>query len=281
MTVPWPAATLAGGGIAAGLALAVLKAVPRAFLVENRSGSMVPATLGWALMGGFLGGAAIGVFLTGMPGGRDAVTVLLGCAGAGLLFWVGLVDDLRGHGPRGLVGHLRSLFQGRLTTGILKLLVGAAIGIGLAIWLGGGTVRVVASSVLIVVSINLWNAFDVAPGRALKWGIVVLGVVLATAVGRTVAVLVGAGLGAAAGILFFDVRERGMLGDAGSNPLGLLGGLGLAVILPTWGLVAAALVVLALQTLAETVTISRVIEAVPPLRWFDRLGRRARPQPRS
>jgi hypothetical protein len=30
-----------------------------------------------------------------------------------------------------------------------------------------------------------------------------------------------------------------------------------------------------LNVLADTVTLSRVIDAVPPLRWFDRLGRAA------
>jgi len=33
------------------------------------------------------------------------------------------------------------------------------------------------------------------------------------------------------------------------------------------------LIVIGLNVLAETVTFSRTIEAVPPLRWFDRLGR--------
>jgi hypothetical protein len=65
-----------------------------------------------------------------------------------------------------------------------------------------------------------------------------------------------------------------MLGDAGSNPLGFIVGTGLAAILPTWGVILAAVMALGLQVAAETVTISRLIEAVPPLRWYDRLGRR-------
>jgi hypothetical protein len=59
--------------------------------------------------------------------------------------------------------------------------------------------------------------------------------------------------------------------------IAVLVGLGLAVVLPTPGLLAAATVALLLQVAAETVTISRLIEAVPPLRWFDRLGRRPEP----
>jgi UDP-GlcNAc:undecaprenyl-phosphate GlcNAc-1-phosphate transferase len=132
----------------------------------------------------------------------------------------------------------------------------------------------VAAAVLIAGSINLWNALDVVPGRALKWAAIALVPVLAATVAEPYGVIAGAALGGVAGVLPFDLRERGMLGDAGSNPLGLLVGLGLAVTLPTWGVVVAALAVLALQVAAETVTISRAIEAVPALRWFDRLGRR-------
>ncbi|HJV04176.1 MAG TPA: hypothetical protein VJ868_02825, partial [Actinomycetota bacterium] len=86
--------------------------------------------------------------------------------------------------------------------------------------------------------------------------------------------LQAATLGAAAAVLPFDLLERGMLGDAGSNPLGFLVGVALAAVLPTGGVVAAAVGVLLLQVVAETMTISRLIESTPPLRWFDRLGRR-------
>ena len=81
-------------------------------------------------------------------------------------------------------------------------------------------------------------------------------------------------VGAGVGVLPFELAERGMLGDAGSNPLGLVTGVILAAILPGWALVVATAVVLVLQVLAETVTISRTIDRVPPLRWYDRIGRR-------
>jgi hypothetical protein len=38
-------------------------------------------------------------------------------------------------------------------------------------------------------------------------------------------------------------------------------------------LIPAVLIVIGLNVLAETVTFSRTIEAIPPLRWFDGLGR--------
>ncbi|HZA27936.1 MAG TPA: hypothetical protein VE915_09930, partial [Actinomycetota bacterium] len=160
------------------------------------------------------------------------------------------------------------------TTGIVKLAAGVAAGTALALIMGGGPIRVVASAVLMAVSANVWNALDVVPGRALKAAIVALVPILLASWEAPLALLAAATLGAGAALLPFDLLERGMLGDAGSNPLGFLVGVGLAEVLPTPAVVAAALGGLILQVAAETVTISRLVEASPPLRWFDRLGRR-------
>jgi UDP-GlcNAc:undecaprenyl-phosphate GlcNAc-1-phosphate transferase len=188
---------------------------------------------------------------------------------------VGLLDDLFGGAERGIGGHLRAALGGRPTTGILKLVVGVAAAVVLALHLAEDPVRIAGIAVLVAVCTNLWNALDVVPGRALKWAALVLLPVVALAWPRPSGPVLATALGATLAVLPFDLRERGMLGDAGSNPLGFLVGLGLAVVLPTAGVLAAALVALLLQVAAETVTISRLIEATPPLRWLDRLGRRS------
>jgi hypothetical protein len=269
----WPLVAVAvAAPTAAVLAAVVIRSAPPSLLVENRMGRVVPAVLGWGLVGGAVIGL-MAVELLWAGAGKSSALMLGGLALVALLA-AGFLDDLRGRHARGFRGHLGSLIRGRVTTGIVKLVVGLAVGLWLAVWADGGPVRVAVSALLIVVSINLWNALDVVPGRALKWGIVALGPVLAVGLDGSAGVLAGAGLGAAVAVLPFDLRQRGMLGDAGSNPLGLLAGLGLALLLPTWGIAAAAAAALALQVAAETVTISRLIEAVPPVRWFDRLGRR-------
>ena len=43
--------------------------------------------------------------------------------------------------------------------------------------------------------------------------------------------------------------------------------------LADWAVVLSAGIAVVVNAVAETVTLSRVIEAVPPLRWFDALGR--------
>jgi UDP-GlcNAc:undecaprenyl-phosphate GlcNAc-1-phosphate transferase len=272
LTALWAGvAAVAAAVAAAGGAAVLIRRPPDRLLVINRRGRPIPAVLGWAFTAGVAVGWVLVVLWGGLPTGVLGLEVV---GGLGLVAAAGFLDDLAGHRARGFRGHLASLARGRMTTGILKLVVGVAAGVTLAVAAGGGIVRVVASAVLIVVSVNLWNALDVAPGRALKWGLAALGVVLLTALSRPAGALAGAGFGAAVAVLPFDLGERGMLGDAGSNPLGLVAGLGLAAVLPTWGVILAAAAALVLQVAAETVTISRLIEATPPLRWVDGLGRK-------
>lgn len=234
---------------------------------------MVPAVLGLAFLGGLLAGSVAARLGEGGRSGDVETVVLVGAVAMGV---AGLIDDLLGHrGARGLLGHLAGLIRGHLSTGLLKLAVGVGAGIALSVWMGGPPIRIVATAVLVPVAANLWNGLDVRPGRSLKWAIVVLLPILAASRELGFGHIAAAALGGAVGILPFDLLERGMLGDAGSNPLGLVVGAGLAIVLPTAGVVAAAAVALALQVAAETVTLSRLIDSAPPLRWFDLLGRRS------
>jgi UDP-GlcNAc:undecaprenyl-phosphate GlcNAc-1-phosphate transferase len=277
MSLGWAGlAFAAGAAVAATLAAAIVASAPRRLVRTSYAGRPVPAVLGLAMMLSItLVVALVGLVRGGALQLDPAAAVAIPALAAAVVATVGALDDLMGSEEhRGFRGHLGGILRGRLTTGVAKLAVGVAAGVFLAVGMGGGPVRVVAAAVLIAGSINLWNALDVVPGRALKWAAVVLVPVLVATAGEPYGIVAGSALGGVAGVLAFDLRERGMLGDAGSNPLGLLVGLGLALALPTWGVVAAAAAVLALQAAAETVTISRAIEAVAPLRWFDRLGRR-------
>jgi len=205
-----------------------------------------------------------------------AAATLLTTAGFGLL---GAFDDVVGVGQSGgFKGHLRALARGELTSGVVKLLGGAALGIVVSgpLATGDGTVvGALRDGAVVALAANAVNLFDRAPGRAVKVAaavFVVAAVVARTPVLATPAVGIGAGLG----LLRPDLQERAMLGDAGANPLGALCGLALLCAVPSSGgrwLVLAAL--LALNGASEFVSFSRVIDAVPPLRWADRLGRTA------
>ncbi len=236
----------------------------------NHRGALVPRTLGMALAAA----AAAATMLWAIAGDLHAAGwgTLAGCL---LVFGAGLVDDLVPVGPRGLRNHLRSLAAGRMTTGILKVLVttGAAV---VVVTLQGSRPAYAGLSgvVLIAASANVWNGLDVRPGRALKAFVLPATAFLIWGTLMRAPAVAGL-LGGAVAILPLDLRERAMLGDAGSNLLGFGAGLALALTLPDpWVPVAAAIAVV-LNVVAETVSFSRVIEGSATLRFVDGLGRRA------
>ena len=239
--------------------------------VENHRGVVVPRTLG-ILLTVCAGASAVVVATTGASA-KPVTRAGWGAVVASfLVFAAGLVDDLSPAGPRGLRNHLRAMASGRMTTGIVKLVVVAAAAVVSVALQGGpkGFVRV-AGVVLVAGCANLWNGLDVRPGRALKFGALgMLGV--ATAPFWLLPTLPGVAVGAALA-LWPDLREHAMLGDAGANLLGFTIGLGLYLVLADAWVVVVAVSVVALNVVADTVTLSRVIDAVSPIRWFDRLGR--------
>jgi hypothetical protein len=186
---------------------------------------------------------------------------------------VGFADDRWGRADaRGFAGHLGALSEGRLSTGLLKvvLLGGGAIIFGVLVF--GGGWRAFVAALLLAGCANLANLFDVRPGRAFKF----LGVpvVLLLFLAPQGAVLAVAGVaGGAIALFYFDLRGRIMLGDAGAAIWGAV--LGYLVVTSGPGAVwwVAGVATLGLTAVAEVSSISRVIEEVGTLRRLDLWGR--------
>jgi len=236
--------------------------------MENYRGVRLPRVLGIALaLVAVLSSAAVAI-----GPGVDAAGwgALIGTL---LVFVAGLIDDLYPVGPRGLRNHVRLLARGRMTTGVLKMtVVGACSVLVIAlqpvrpVWVQIGGV------VLVAACANVWNGLDVRPGRALK-AFLVAGICTVAIEWSLLPTLPGLLVLGAGPALYFDLRERAMLGDGGSNLLGFTAGLGLYLELPGWGVGVAAVLAVTLNVLADTVTFSRLIDAAPLLRWLDGLGR--------
>jgi UDP-GlcNAc:undecaprenyl-phosphate/decaprenyl-phosphate GlcNAc-1-phosphate transferase len=215
---------------------------------------------------------AAGIGVRGITGPRAAVAVA--AMGMGL---VGLIDDVAGTGEeRGLRGHIGALVEnGRLTTGGLKLLAGAAISmIAVAPLPHSAFWPFIADAALVALAANLANLLDRAPGRAIKVGTIAFAVLaILTVVPRP---LIPAALlaGAALGLLLDDLHERLMLGDAGANVLGAA--LGIGVVATTELRIRVVLLVLiaGANVASEWVSFGRVIDSSRPLRGVDRWGRR-------
>ncbi|WP_419945388.1 hypothetical protein [Candidatus Poriferisodalis sp.] len=145
----------------------------------------------------------------------------------------------------------------------------------------------VRGALIVALGANLLNLLDRVPGRATKtalaWWLVGLApaaIVASSSPGRfglgadtaESVIWAAAAVGAAVGLLRSEMAEQHMQGDVGVNPLGALLGMATVAAYPAtveWAVLAA---LAALNLASERWSFSRVIDAVPPLRWLDRLG---------
>lgn len=248
---------------AAGAALALvllppsLKVLTRAGLVrENFRKEPIPVGYGVA---------------TALPAAVFAAFTGGGILAAGLLGFsaLGLIDDLFGdRSAGGFGGHLRALADGRVTTGLVKAVVGGVFALVLAGVAGGGFLAVVVDALLIALFANAVNLLDLRPGRALK-AFLPLGGALALTGQFGLAALFGAGIAA----WRVDLRARAMMGDAGSNALGAAIGIG-ALALPLWTRLLLVVLLIAFHAYTERASLTRAIERNAWLRRLDELGRR-------
>jgi UDP-N-acetylmuramyl pentapeptide phosphotransferase/UDP-N-acetylglucosamine-1-phosphate transferase len=188
--------------------------------------------------------------------------------------FLGLADDVLSGEERGWRGHGAAILRGGFSTGALKA-VGA---LGLALYVlaaagGRDDADYLLAVAVLVLATNLFNLLDLRPGRAVK-AFVLLGAGLTVGAwdARPLAAL---GLFAAPVLVAgaYDVRERAMLGDTGSNLIGALAGLWLVLTLSTVGLAIATGVLVIVTAYGEIRSLSALIDRVPPLRFLDSIGR--------
>ena len=161
---------------------------------------------------------------------------------------LGLADDLWSGPERGFRAHLRA----GATTGVLKL-----VGIPLV---GLLATRKLSGALLVGLAANTLNQLDTRPGRALK----------AYLAG---AALARAPVGIAVLLLPYDLREKTMLGDAGSNALGAMLGLSSVSRLTGRGRWLAIGALAGLTLLGERRSLGELIERTPTLSQIDAFGR--------
>jgi UDP-N-acetylmuramyl pentapeptide phosphotransferase/UDP-N-acetylglucosamine-1-phosphate transferase len=187
---------------------------------------------------------------------------------------LGLIDDVLGASDeRGWRGHARATAAGGFSPGLLKA-AGAA---GLALFVLAGsaldTGDYLLAAAVLVLATNFFNLLDLRPGRSLKT-LALLGAAL-TIGSMDLDPLWTLGLfaGPLLVLLPFDLRERGMLGDTGSNVAGAVAGLWLILTLDTTGQLIALGVIGTATIYGEFRSISRLIDRTPGLRHLDSLGR--------
>lgn len=255
------------------------------FVRANYAGRELPVPAGLAIPL-----AACGAFAVAAPLDRFVDDSILSGPGlfAGVIYVLGVallgtIDDLVGtpailgdlgrQNPRGWRGHARAVLGGAFSTGFIK----AAGALGLAALAVGvlvpGDAEYLLAIALVVLTTNLLNLLDLRPGRSIKvFGFAALAIGAATWDARPLWTL-GAFIGPIAVLARYDLGEKAMLGDAGSNAMGAVLGLWMVLALSTNAQIVALAVVAAITLFGEFRSISAIVDRRPLLRYIDSLGR--------
>lgn len=189
--------------------------------------------------------------------------------------FLGFIDDMLGRrDTTGLKGHLGALIHGRLTTGGLKAMGGGIIAFYMALFISPDCWgSIILNTVLIALTTNFINLLDLRPGRAVKGTLLVLAVLTAVAFKSMNWLLVLPLLGAVVFYFPRDLKARVMMGDAGSNVLGLALGFWAATCLPLLSRIIMLALLVIVHWYTEHRSLTETIDKVKILRTIDQLGR--------
>ncbi len=210
--------------------------------------------------------------------GRDASTFLLAVGAMGLF---GLIDDVFGtRGASGLKGHLKKLvFAREITTGGLKALAGVFIGLLVSLEFAEGTgvqkwLFMFLNTLVIALLTNAINLLDLRPGRAGKGFLVMAGFIALAGSGKPQLLYLATMVGSLLAFLPLDLKALAMMGDTGSNMLGMA--LGYTAVFVLAGPVKIGLLIflVGFHLLTEKYSLTRIIENNRVLNYLDLIGRR-------
>ncbi|MEI6793218.1 MAG: hypothetical protein WCK97_08290 [Actinomycetes bacterium] len=186
---------------------------------------------------------------------------------------LGIADDAFAGSARGWRGHGGAALGGSFSTGALKAV--GTLGLALA-WSAvtqHGVARFLLAALVIVLATNMFNLLDLRPGRSVKVFVLVgIGCTLGAWSFDSLFSL-GLWVGPVLVCGALDLRERGILGDSGSNVVGAVAGVWLVLVLDTTGLAVAAAVLVLLTIYGEIRSINSLVESTPGLSHLDSIGR--------
>lgn len=238
---------------------------------ENYRGDMIPVGLGLVFIPTLVINSIILIYSNIVPEKIIMIYMLLFASIA--MSFVGIIDDSLGNrGVTGLMGHFKALFKGSLTTGAFKALLGGFVGLTLAVTLSKSIPNIIVATLVVALSTNMMNLFDLRPGRAIKaYVILAIIIFLASAkFNREVMMLI---VPAVLAYFYFDLRALTMMGDAGSNVLGVSIGVFIVSSFDLPVQLVSLVLLVAIHVLTEKFSLTKIIENNKFLNYVDKLGR--------
>lgn len=235
----------------------------------NYAGEEIPVGLGLAYL--LSTATALSFISATAPMANYIFLLLIAMFAMGLL---GIIDDAFGSRVySGLKGHFIALIKDKtLTTGAIKAIFGGLISLYLGSFYGWG-IFIILNGLIIALMTNTLNLLDLRPGRAIK-GFIFIYIIILLLTGwneevKTLSVLLINLL-----IYFpFDLKAKAMMGDTGSNVLGVSLGLTMVSTFSIAAKLGTLILLIILHIYTEKYSLSKTIEKFSVLRAIDKLGR--------
>lgn len=200
--------------------------------------------------------------------------VLVVTAGVLSASFTGYLDDNSENKAKGIKGHGILLLKGMFTSGGIKALIGIAVSFIISLTLHNRGYSLILNTFLISMMQNFINLLDLRPGRAIKaylfLSLITLPFILFSSA------FTGINSGIIVALLFYlpyELKEKCIMGDIGSNVLGIL----LGIIIAASKSFLLKIIVLSFiaiaQIYAEKKSISYLIEGNSILKFIDMIGR--------
>lgn len=207
----------------------------------------------------------------------DIPTVLLLYLAFLAVSLLGFADDMLGsRNVSGLKGHFRALLSGQLTTGALKALGGLLVAFMISSLWFDSLGEIIVSTLVLALFTNLLNLLDLRPGRAIKFYLCLLFILglssFFTGAHHWFALMLPL-IGTVIGYFPFDLKACSMMGDAGSNVLGISVGMLAVSQLDYQGKLIVLVFLILIHWFTEKYSLSTIIANNRLLSLFDNLGR--------
>lgn len=196
---------------------------------------------------------------------------LLGLVFIGL---IGLLDDLIGDKTvKGLKGHIKSFFKGKLTTGGIKAFLGLFISLVISSYISSDVLGFFVNGLLIGLFTNFINLFDLRPGRATKVFALISILFIVFNVNSYNNYIIISFYGILIQYISLDLKSKIMMGDTGANVLGYTLGIYCASNFEMIPKIIILILLMLVHLLAEKVSFSKIIENNKILKYLDDIGR--------
>ena len=236
----------------------------------NYKGDMIPVCMGIVFLPMLIINAVLLILLREV----NMVYLLLFVLGSISMFFIGSLDDIIGNrNVSGLKGHFKSLFKGELTTGGFKALFGGFIGVLIASAISYKITDVVIGTLIIALSTNLMNLLDLRPGRAIKGYLAIMVSLLLILKNENVKTLSLLILPNVLAYFNLDLKAKSMMGDTGSNVLGISIGILIVMGCSLKVRVGWLIFLILMHLLTEKYSLTKIIENNKVLNYIDNLGR--------